>query len=335
MTREGSSLSDWSLFWFRMKSERPLVSVIIRCFNREDTLERAIRSVLAQTLLDYELIVIDDGSTDGSAEIARKCSGVKYFYQENEGLAGARESGLRQASGTYVAYLDADDFWDENYLKDAVDALVALPVDFVFSNWRTRGPGVTDEEKIELHRLSYLPSPEGHESSPWQVLSADKTREIFMAHQPAAPSGTVFRRERLSLGFNTRAVSADDWVALLGVILDYQVSCAFRLEQAWTRWIDGRNICEGTSDMGNRARNEIHDVEVILHQFDDRLSETEKRRFQGMRRRSHFDLGHILSKSGRPLEAMRHLLSAWEPASTLRVTVSLLKVPLNWVRNWF
>ena len=139
-----------------MSDSKPLISVIVRCFNREDTLGRALESIFQQSYDRLEVILIDDGSTDQSRTIAHQFENVRYFYQENQGLAGARESGLKRSTGKYVAFLDADDFWKPNFIEDSVSALEHLGCDFVFSNWATEGPGKSHQERLQLDRVSYL-----------------------------------------------------------------------------------------------------------------------------------------------------------------------------------
>ena len=88
------------------------ISVIIPTFNRIDTLGRALRSVLAQTFAPYEVIVVDDGSTDGSGDfIKREFPTVMYRFQENKGVSAARNQGMEMASGEWFAFLDSDDEW--------------------------------------------------------------------------------------------------------------------------------------------------------------------------------------------------------------------------------
>src|ERR1700722_9202668 len=86
----------------------PLVSVVIPCYNSERYLAEAIESVRRQTYPRTEIIVIDDGSTDGTARIARS-SPVHYFYQPNSGISAARNRGLLHCHGEYVLFLDHDD----------------------------------------------------------------------------------------------------------------------------------------------------------------------------------------------------------------------------------
>ena len=91
-----------------------MITVVIAVYNVRDYLERCINSVLAQTFQDYELIIIDDGSTDGSGEIAdtygRKYSNVRVVHKKNGGLSSVRNESLRQAKGEYILMIDADDY---------------------------------------------------------------------------------------------------------------------------------------------------------------------------------------------------------------------------------
>lgn len=91
------------------------VSVIIPVYNVKPYLERCVRSVLNQTYKDIEIILVDDGSTDGSGElcdqIAAGESQISVIHQQNQGLSGARNTGIHQATGDYIAFIDSDDEW--------------------------------------------------------------------------------------------------------------------------------------------------------------------------------------------------------------------------------
>lgn len=97
------------------------VSVVIPAFNQGMYLAEAIESALAQTYRDFEIIVIDDGSTDGTHAIALQYGdAIRYYRQENQGLASARNAGVRQASHEYIALLDSDDQWLPTFLESMV-----------------------------------------------------------------------------------------------------------------------------------------------------------------------------------------------------------------------
>lgn len=106
----------------------PTVSVILPVYNGEQYLPFAIESVLSQTLEDYELIVVDDGSADATAEIAKSYGGrVKYVHQENMGTAGAFNHGLRLATGRYISWLSHDDMFMPEKLAAQVAVLEQNP----------------------------------------------------------------------------------------------------------------------------------------------------------------------------------------------------------------
>ena len=98
------------------------ISVIIPLYNKEKYIEKTLQSVFQQTFTDYELIIINDGSTDSSGEIAKLlCKNKKnttVIYQENKGLSVTRNRGVGMAKGEIIALLDADDIWDKNYLSE-------------------------------------------------------------------------------------------------------------------------------------------------------------------------------------------------------------------------
>ncbi|MHC4950846.1 MAG: glycosyltransferase family 2 protein [Planctomycetota bacterium] len=106
-------------------SRAPLISVIIPTYNHKRHVVEAIGSVLSQTRSDFELLLIDDGSTDGTDEAVKAIDDrrILYFYQENEGLASARNTGLDKARGKYIAFLDSDDLYTPEYLETMVSAL--------------------------------------------------------------------------------------------------------------------------------------------------------------------------------------------------------------------
>lgn len=111
----------------------PKVSVVIPAYNQARFMAEAIRSALAQTFCDYEIIVVDDGSTDDTPQIVKQFGGqVRYLWQENQGLAAARNTGIRQARGEYIALLDSDDAWRPNFLQVMTDLAARYPDAAVF-----------------------------------------------------------------------------------------------------------------------------------------------------------------------------------------------------------
>jgi glycosyltransferase involved in cell wall biosynthesis len=106
----------------------PRVSVIIPAFDAARTLEQAIASVRAQTYTDFEIVAVDDGSTDGSIEILGRYSGaVKILRQQNRGPSAARNLGIANSTAEFLGFLDADDWWKPGFLTTMVTALDREP----------------------------------------------------------------------------------------------------------------------------------------------------------------------------------------------------------------
>lgn len=111
-----------------MSSRLPLVSVVIPTYNRAGFVTKAIDSVLNQTFADYEVIVVDDGSTDNTKQTLERCLGkITYIYQDNSGVSAARNAGIAVACGEWVAFLDSDDEWEIDYLAKQIKHAVAFP----------------------------------------------------------------------------------------------------------------------------------------------------------------------------------------------------------------
>ena len=104
-----------------------LVSVIIPCYNQAHFLDEAIESVLAQAYAHFEIVVVDDGSTDNTSQVAARYPGVRCIRQSNQGLAAARNTGLRESNGRYLVFLDADDRLLPNALEIGVKELNSHP----------------------------------------------------------------------------------------------------------------------------------------------------------------------------------------------------------------
>lgn len=131
------------------------ISVVIPTCNRRDYLQRALSSVVSQTHTADEVIVIDDGSEDGTAQLVKtRFPAVNYFFQQNQGVSAARNRGIRLASGDWIALLDSDDEWLPGKLKVQVAALQNNPdlrVCHTEEIWNRNGKRVNQMSK---HRKS-------------------------------------------------------------------------------------------------------------------------------------------------------------------------------------
>ncbi len=106
-----------------------MISVIIPTFNRKELLLEAVESVRGQTFRDWELVVVDDGSTDGTEKVLEPLISdrIRCIRQEHGGVSAARNRGIRAARNDWIAFLDSDDYWHERKLQQQVDTLEANP----------------------------------------------------------------------------------------------------------------------------------------------------------------------------------------------------------------
>ena len=135
----------------------PRISVVIPTYNRQDLVVEAIESVLAQTFTDFEIIVVDDGSTDDTAvNIQPYLDRITYSRQENQGVAAARNAGIRLAQGEFVCFLDSDDLWIPTKLQAQIrfaDAhpeygLISSELQGFDADGKTKGPNKSAMYKI-------------------------------------------------------------------------------------------------------------------------------------------------------------------------------------------
>ncbi len=131
---------------------KPLISVVITCFNREAYIERAIKSVIWQSFNNFEIIIVDDGSSDNSCKVIRSIQDKRIkliVHSVNKGQNAAINTGLKVAKGEFVSFLDSDDIWYPEYLHLMLDAFTD-DIGFVYT-WLQNGPKsyLSDEAKFE------------------------------------------------------------------------------------------------------------------------------------------------------------------------------------------
>lgn len=137
-------------------SEIPFVSIIIPTYNRKELLKEAIDSVLNQTYGHFELLIIDDGSEDGSAEIIATYTDprITYIFQPHQGVSRARNQGIKVAQGSYIAFLDSDDLWLPAKLERQVSLLEqerCYPLVHCEEIWIRKGRRVNPQKKHQKY----------------------------------------------------------------------------------------------------------------------------------------------------------------------------------------
>lgn len=168
------------------KSQPMKLSIIIPVYNVAQFLEKCVQSALQQDLQqdEFEVLLIDDGSTDNSSEIgkqlAEKFQNVQYFFQENQGLGAARNTGMKHASGKYFLFLDSDDWLENNALKNLVNRAETENLDvLIYDSQRVFKSG--ECKKIEL------------DYQPEKIYSGEQL--ITETRIEILPCGNVYKRE--------------------------------------------------------------------------------------------------------------------------------------------
>lgn len=281
------------------------VSVVIPTYNFGSFIADAITSVLAQTHPAAEIIVVDDGSTDDTESIVRKFSeNVRYIKQENAGVCAARNLGVAESCGKYIAFLDADDAW----LPDKIEKQVAK-----FA--RDDGIGLVhcgmkefDSESGDTLQL-HLEGGEG-----WVA------QRIALWEKPVIgpPSSIMVRREVIDEvgGFDTRLKNGEDWEFCLRVARKYKVGFVAEV------LVNYRNH-------GDNATKNIDEMERSTLVAWAKAFDTSDDNFLRLKRRSYANLHKVLAgsylQSGQYGGFVRNLIkSLWFKPSFLRYYLSLL-----------
>ncbi len=232
--------------------DEPIVSVIIPVYNRESFLGRAIGSVLGQSYGDFELIVVDDGSTDNTPEVALSFKDSRMIYvrcNENRGVSVARNRGIAISRGKYLAFLDSDDEWLPGKLEKQVRVMNESPpeVGVIYTGYLQ----LMDKEVTESPFLSVVRITEGN-------IHEELLRGDFVLISSALVRREVVKRVG---GFDELLLSAEVWDFWLRVSKEYVFR--FLRDPLVKRYIHSSNISSSFTDS---ARIEIEGVRKYLCQ---------------------------------------------------------------------
>lgn len=227
----------------------PLVSVIIPTYNNGRFIRQAVDSVLEQDFTDVEIIVIDDGSTDDTADVLQPYRDrIQYHVQENQGVCAARNRGLALARGRYVSFLDADDYFLPGKLTDQVAAYRRMPsLGILNSGWR-----LVDETGATIKDVE-----------PWHSVP-DLSLEDWLRWKPVFPGAMMFRREDLLRvgGFKAGLRQAEDVDLVLRLSL---LGCE-------AVWIHRPTVCYRIHGR-NTVRDSLGQAQCLTRVLDDFFAE--------------------------------------------------------------
>lgn len=185
----------------------PNISVVIPAYNSAKTIERALISIAAQTVRPVEVIIIDDGSTDSTAETVMELAAhlpllIIMLRQPNGGAAAARQTGSEACAGDYIAYLDADDWWPADKLEQLQNILAVDPINFLIADLR-RIHEDRPNETLPGNRanfpwaMEYLENTGMQPIPGWYQLDPDQAVELLLRGFPAFPPTFLVKRSAL------------------------------------------------------------------------------------------------------------------------------------------
>jgi hypothetical protein len=308
------------------------VSVAIPTYNAADFLKVAIESVLSQTVLPLEIIVVDDGSTDHTRDA---CAGfgdkVRYIHQENDGTlgAGARAVAIAAAKGEWVALLDHDDRWLPEKLEKQFAAIVEFPdVMAVFTRFET----------IDQHGKRN--SPERETTGDTQYLSSDDAYHYLLTENPFAPSTAIIRTEFIQKHGITEPTESGcaDWDLWLGISRHYPVAV---IDKVLTQYrnsegqfcADKHRLAVALEKSLDAQKSKIHpDCDECLKAY--RVGQEHVAMVYGVAARTQLDGYHHAMKSGDVTSAFPFLSGALRSsASEVLRPRRLLAVSKNGARG--
>jgi GT2 family glycosyltransferase len=302
------------------------VDIIVPLYNKRSVLDRALDSILVQTHRDWRVIVVDDGSTDGSLQVLRQRPydpRLRLLEQRNQGPGAARNRGLREATAPYVAFLDADDEWLPTFLEETLEALRGHPECAVAASSWYLGP--SGEDQTPKHRA------QGIRTGAWRcptrgVGFLDLKNSVDYCHS----SAVLCRREEIVRlgGFydRDRCTYGEDsylWLRLLMQSPVYRVTRPL----IW--------LHTDASELGH-GRRTPYPVPPILYHVDEALAECPESHRALLA--SYLDdytiwVAGLLARQGEGREA-RRLLSLRSPEPTMDELHEVLRNTLRTARIW-
>ena len=305
----------------------PEFSIIIAVYNGEHTIARAIQSVLDQTYPAHEIIVIDDGSTDGTATQVKQFGGVaRYIYQQNAGVAAARNAGVDAATGDWLAFLDADDYYYPDRLKWQAEQLQRQPgLDFMTGDFDYVYPdGSLIRRSMESTPagLRLLDQIAGAESA---IMSGELLESFVEKHFGDTHTLAMPKKTFQALGGYPVGVAVCEDVNLL-------IRLCARSERVGVvcRSMAAYVIYDYSATRSDPLRAQRQTLQALLPLRQNLLAAPNaiRRGLEGCIRHSRLDLAYVLLKTGRRLEAVRAVLPLLKDRpglTSLRDVISIVK----------
>ena len=231
-----------------------MISVVIPLYNKQESIVATLQSVLAQTYTDYEVVIVNDGSTDNSAQVVQEFINAfslsplasRLISQPNAGVSAARNTGILEAKGEYVAFLDGDDLWDEKYLETLYQLICDYPDAVIY------GIGCAQVSGDKVGHTKEIESKRGEVDNVWD----------YSVHYWTGSSATCKKEDLIAIGmFDTRMTHGED------------------LDVWWRLLLRGKGAFDSTvlayyrQDAENRAMNRVIPLEKHIPYYIDKYAE--------------------------------------------------------------
>lgn len=298
-------------------NDEPTVGVIIPAYNCDRYVAQAIESVLQQEGCQYEIIVIDDGSTDSTEKILKPYGDrIRYIKQKNQGVAAARNHGIAVARANLIAFLDADDYFLPDKLARQAEILIKRPdLGIVHSGW----------QRVDAQGNKLL------DVSPWENIP-ELDLENWLRWKPVLPSAMMFRREWLQYvgGFDPRFPPAEDTNLVLKLALK---GC----KTAWLRQI---TVCyrQHEESAMHKGLPQARSLSAVTDDFfaQPDLPPQVRLMEQSVRYGTLVWIAWYLHYTGHQVETTQYLKQAWEyrPNSGMETVVNWIESFAEFSRNW-
>jgi glycosyltransferase involved in cell wall biosynthesis len=282
--------------------QQGLATVIIPAYNRERLIGSAIESALAQTWPFVEIIVVDDGSTDATTDVASRYPLAHCIRQKNQGPSAARNTGLSLMTGEFVAFLDSDDLWDTGFLSRSIEMLKDNPaLGMIISNWRE----INGENEVRCpdyfaKRRWFTSECVRHQTL--RMLSHEEARRWFLQSSPAPPTAVVMRRQMVNVAWNTRIRVGEDRLFFLTNLLRVAAGAGVLLQPNWSFRCHGGNAYQNHPRPDLIAFRDNRCLRELFRVVPD-LRPGELEALRSSQARNYLDWGYYLSASGNPSKA--------------------------------
>jgi glycosyltransferase involved in cell wall biosynthesis len=293
-----------------------LVSVVIPTYNRALFVSEAIDSVLAQTFTDYEIIVVDDGSTDNTQEVLKRYENwIKYIYQENSGVSAARNAGINSSTGFWLAFLDSDDKWMPRYLATQIE-------------WIHRSPEIC-MQTTDCQRAEWKGNTFGTYFQMNGVMAEFKGKDYFkvaepfrfvVTHGPWQVGSTIFRRDAIIKAglFDPKFSLSEDFDLMARVALQGPFGIIREVLVKMYRRDESINCLTNQIKMHPIQAKESEEKLYRKLQTIGTLKPEERRVLIGLLSRNRRMIGNLLLNNGNILDAKKNYKQAFFLDRSLR-----------------